>query len=120
MAGELWQLDAFILELRGPFARSGPTFLYKPVRLKGRYYALEDERTRAHSAYRVSNPDKGLSLFRLARQLSNHSPWFSAWRDNSGYIPMVDGALFTIRFNAAGLLVRPENDAAQDAIRPRE
>ena len=117
IAGDLWQMDARIIKWKGPFAALGGTPLYKLDRLQGRYYALEDERIRARSVYAVSNPDVGFDLWTSFKTLSRHSPWFDAEYGSATYLPMADGALFSVRLTFAGMIARPENDRAELAVK---
>jgi hypothetical protein len=117
IAGDLWQMDARIIKWKGPFAALGGTPLYKLDRLQGRYYALEDERIRARSVYAVSNPDVGFDLWTSFKTLSRHFPWFDAEYGSATYLPMADGALFSVRLTFAGMIARPENDRAEMAVK---
>lgn len=120
IAGDLWQMDARIIKWKGPFAAAGGTPLYKLDRLQGRYYALEDERTRARSVYAISNPDVGFDLWSTFNKLSRHFPWFDAEYGSATYLPMADGALFSVRLTFAGMIARPENDRADMAVKEWE
>ena len=120
IAGDLWQMDARIIKWKGPFAAFGGSPLYKLDRLQGRYYALEDERTRARSIYAVSNPDVGFDLWHSFKSLSRFSPWFDAEYGSATYLPMADGALFSVRLTFAGMIARPENDRAEIAVKEWE
>lgn len=120
MAGDLWQMDARIIKWKGPFAAMGGTPLYKLDRLQGRYYSLEDERTKARSIYAISNPDVGFDLWRLFKNLSRHVAWFDAEYGSATYLPMADGAIFSVRLTYAGMIARPENDRAELAVKEWE
>lgn len=120
IAGDLWQMDARIIKWRGPFAAVGGTPLYKLDRLQGRYYALEDERSRSRSVYAISNPDVGFDLWNAFHKLSRHFPWFDAEYGSATYLPMADGALFSVRLTFTGMIARPENDRADMAVREWE
>jgi len=120
IAGDLWQMDARIIKWKGPMAAAGGTPLYKLDRLQGRYYALEDERTKARSVYAVSNPDVGFDLWTAFNQLSHQFPWFDAEYGSATYLPMADGALFSVRLTFAGMIARPENDRAEMVVKEWE
>lgn len=120
IAGDLWQMDARIIKWKGPFAAAGGSPLYKLDRLQGRYYALEDERTRARSVYAISNPDIGFDLWNAFHKLSRYFPWFDAEYGSATYLPMADGALFSVRLTFVGMIARPQNDRAERAVQEWE
>lgn len=120
IAGDLWQMDARIIKWKGPMAAVGGSPLYKLDRISGRYYALEDERSKARSVYAVSNPDVGFDLWSAFNDLSRYIPWFDAEYGSATYLPMADGALFSVRLTFAGMIARPENDRAELAVREWE
>jgi hypothetical protein len=43
-------------------------------------------------------------------------PWFDALYGSATYLPMADGALYDIRVSPTGLVARPLNQAARDAV----
>ena len=120
IAGDLWQMDARIIKWKGPLAAVGGTPLYKLDRLQGRYYALEDERSKARSVFAISNPDIGFDLWSTFNDLSHSFPWFDAEYGSATYLPMADGALFSVRLTFAGMIARPENDRAEMVVKEWE
>lgn len=116
MTGDLWRLDARIIRWNGPLASPGGLPLYKLDRLQGRYYSLEDEQRHTRNLYLISNPDVGFKLWPAFRMLSRHSPWFETGYGSAAWLPMADGALFSLRLTASGIIARPENEPAQVAI----
>lgn len=120
IAGDLWQMDARIIKWKGPFAALGGSPLYKLDRLQGRYYTLEDERTKARSVFAISNPDVGFDTWEAFKGLSRHFAWFDADYGSATYLPMADGALFSVRLTFAGMIARPENDRAEIAVKEWE
>lgn len=117
IAGDLWQIDARVIKWKGPLAAFGAQPGYKLDRLQGRYYSLEDEQTRARSIYALSNPDIGFDLWSVLRGLSRHVDWFDAEYGSATYLPMADGAQFSVRLTASGMIARPENEQAEQAVR---
>ncbi len=118
--GDLWQVDARVIKWKGLLATLGGKPGYKLDRIQGRYYTLEDERTKERSVYALSNPDVGFDLWSVIDKLSNHIGWFDAEYGSATFLPMADGALFTITLTTNGLIARPENDRAIIAIREWE
>lgn len=120
IAGDLWQIDARIIKWKGPLAVLGGKPAYKLDRLQGRYYTLEDERTKARSLYALSNPDVGFDLWTWLDKLSHYIGWFDAEYGSATYLPMADGALFSVRLTNSGMIARPENDRAEIAVKEWE
>jgi len=118
--GDLWQVDARVIKWKGLLTMLGGRPGYKLDRIQGRYYTLEDERTKPRSIFALSNPDLGFDLWSALNKLSEHVHWFDAEYGSATYLPMVDGALFSINLTTSGLIARPENDRAIIAIREWE
>lgn len=117
MAGDLWQVDARVIKWKGLLAALGGQPGYKLDRLQGRYYSLEDEQTKPRSIYALSNPDIGFDLWSVLNQLSRHLAWFDAEYGSATFLPMADGAQYSIRLTASGMIARPENQQAEEAVR---
>lgn len=117
LAGDLWQMDARVITWKGPLARLGGAPGYKLDRLQGRYYALEDEQTKARSIFALSNPDIGFDLWTMLNWLSRHVDWFDAGYGSATYLPMADDAQYSVRLTASGMIAHPENAAAEQAVR---
>ena len=52
--------------------------------------------------------------------LSHHIAWVDAEYGSATFLPMADGALFTVKLSSTGLVARPENDRATIAIQDWE
>ena len=117
IAGDLWQIDARIIKWKGPLAALGGKPAYKLDRLEGRYYTLEDERSKARSVYELSNPDVGFDLWATLKKLSHYVGWFDAEYGSATFLPMADGALFSVRLTSSGMIARPENERAEMAVK---
>jgi len=117
IAGDLWQIDARIIKWKGPLAALGGKPAYKLDRLEGRYYTLEDERSKARSVYELSNPDVGFDLWSTLKKLSHYVGWFDAEYGSATFLPMADGALFSVQLTSSGMIARPENDRAEIAVK---
>lgn len=115
VAGDLWQVDAKIIKWHGLFSALGFVPGYKLDRLQGRYIALEDERTLERTVYALSEPDIGFDLWQTI-QSSEWLPWVDAVYGSATYLPMADGAIFSISLSHSGLVARPMNDRAELAV----
>lgn len=116
LRGDQWQLDARIVKWDGYLATLGIKPAYRLERLSGRYYDIEKETTAKRTAHRVHNSLYGLDVWNI---LNTHPEWVpvvDAVYGTATYLPMRDGALFEITLSNTGLVARPINAAAREAV----
>lgn len=109
--GDEWQLDARVLTWSGPLVVLGMEPVYRLDRIVGRYQAIEQEL----NARRTVIDLRGDSLW-SASTVSDWLPWINARFGSSVYLPMVDNGLFEVVLGARGLVARPVNEPARDAV----
>lgn len=110
--GDQWQLDVRLLTWKGPLAASGMMPLYRLDRLSGRYLSLEQERTAPRSVYSLAQS----RWFDLWQWLNQYSFWLDAHFGSAVFMPLSNGAVYSIRLTPKGLLAKPLNDAAEEAL----
>ena len=110
--GDQWQLDVRLLTWSGPLLVLGKESLYRLDRLSGRYLSLEQERTSPRSIYSLSES----SGFDVWSWLRNFNLWLDADFGSAVYMPMENGAVFSVVRTGKGLVARPVNDVAEEAI----
>lgn len=115
LRGDDWQLDARVLKWKGLATVLGLDAVYRLDRLEGRYRNAGQERNDYHSVVELS-ADAGLDLWTLAQRNAVWLPWVDAGYGSATYLPMADGAQFTVSLSPTGLLARPVNPAAQAAL----
>jgi hypothetical protein len=115
LCGDEWQVDARVLKWRGMAILLGFNTLYRLDRLSGRYRDITQERTELHTVHSLSE-EKGLDLWMIGRRYAHWIPWVDAVYGSATYMPMVDGASYTVSISSTGLLARPSNDIARKAI----
>ncbi|MDE2148928.1 MAG: hypothetical protein KGJ55_03635 [Gammaproteobacteria bacterium] len=114
LAGDDWQLDARVVKWKGWVTLLGLPPLYRLERLSGRYEDLHQAQTTPPSIVGLA-ADPGLPLAELGRL----APWLSlvdARYGSSAYLPMADGAEYTVTLGNAGLIARPANAAAEKTV----
>ena len=116
LQGDEWQLDARILRWEPTLQLLGLDTLYRLERLGGRYHQIDDELHRPRTAYSMAN-EQGLDIWSLAHDYQKWLRWIDAYYGNGAYLPMHDGARYIIAINQYGLIARPDNEMAQQAIR---
>lgn len=114
LKGNLWQLDARIIKWKGVFSLLGVHPGYQLDRISGRYVSLEAERSRERTVYSLHREGLGFDLWHSARKGWN--PLIDARYGSATYLPMVDGAIFEVTLSSTGLVGRPLNGAAEDAM----
>jgi hypothetical protein len=115
LRGDEWQMDARVLKWRGIAVLIGFDTLYRLDRLSGRYRDITQERTGQRTVYGLSE-EEGLDLWTIARRYAHWIPWVDALYGSATYMPMVDGASYTVSVSSTGLLARPNNEIARKAI----
>ena len=115
LRGDEWQIDARVLKWRGMAILLGFNTLYRLDRLSGRYRDITQERTEQRTVHSLSE-EKGLDLWTVGRRYAYWIPWVDAVYGSATYMPMVDGASYTVSVSSTGLLARPSNDIGRKAI----
>ncbi len=115
LRGDDWQIDARVLKWRGIAALLGFDTLYRLDRLSGRYRDIDQEKTAPRTVYSLSE-EKGVDLWLMVKKFKGWIPWVDALYGSATYMPMVDGASYTVFVSFTGLLARPSNDIALKAV----
>ncbi len=115
LRGDEWQIDARVLKWRGMAVLIGFDTLYRLDRLSGRYRDITQERTGPRTVHSLSE-EQGLDLWMISRRYARWIPWVDALYGSATYMPMVDGANYTVSVSSTGLLARPNNDIARKAV----
>lgn len=113
--GDQWQLDARVLKWK-PWANVvGLDASYRLERLSGRYADVAAERTAPRSVHQLAaNP--GLDLWALAQEYGKTVPVVDTLYGSGAYMPMADGASYQVTMSQSGLVARPSNAQAQQAV----
>ncbi len=114
--GDEWQVDARILKWRALATWIGFDTVYRLERLAGRYRDLEKERAEPRTVYLLSD-DPGLDVWSLARRYAGWLPVVDTLYGSSTYLPLADGARYTVTVSPTGLVARAANEAAKNATR---
>jgi len=115
LRGDEWQVDARVLKWHAFANLVGFDTVYRLERIGGRYTRIEDERAQARTVYAL-NPPQRIDPWELAHRYRSWLPWLDALYGSATFLPMADGALYEIKVSQSGLIARPLNQAARDAV----
>jgi hypothetical protein len=115
LRGDEWQIDARVLKWHAFANLVGFDSVYRLERIGGRYTRVEDERSQPRSVYSL-NPPQLIDPWDLLHRYHSWVPWMDALYGSATFLPMADGALYEIKVSQSGLVARPLNQAARDAV----
>src|SRR6202140_1912620 len=115
LRGDEWQVDARVLKWHAFANMVGFDTAYRLERISGRYTRIEDERAQPRTVYSL-NPPQRIDPWNLAHRYRSWLPWLDALYGSATFLPMADGALYEIKVTQSGLMARPLNQAARDAV----
>jgi hypothetical protein len=113
--GDEWQVDARVLKWRAFANLVGFDAAYRLERISGRYTRVEEERTLSRTVYDLNTPGR-IDPWELVHRYRSWLPWMDALYGSATFLPMADGALYEIKVSQSGLIARPLNQAAREAI----
>ena len=116
MRGDEWQIDARVLKWRPAATIAGFDTLYRLERLSGRYGDIIQERTAKRTVHALAVTDEPVDLWDLAKRYHSYVPLVDALYGSAAYVPMAEGAEYTVTVSATGLVIRPGNEAAKKAV----
>ncbi len=119
--GDEWQLDAQVLTWQGVATLFGLDANYRLHRISGRYIDITEEQQRRHSAYSLVKKtalgdSEKLDLWQFANKHRQWLHWVDAAYGSAVYLPMTDGAEYRVAISRTGLIARPANAAARQAV----
>jgi len=115
VSGDEWQLDSRIIKWKGWANVIGMDSYYRLDRLSGRYASIEQANTRLPTAHQLSDRN-GISVWDLKHMMQSKLPFLDAYYGQSIYLPMKHGARFSVSISQTGLVVRPANEIARQAL----
>ena len=119
--GDEWQLDAQVLMWQGVGTLLGLDANYRLHRISGRYVDIIDEQQRPRSVYSLVKQlayieDDRFDLWQFAHDHQDWLQWIDAVYGSAVFLPMSDGAMYSIAISRTGLIARPANDEARRAV----
>jgi len=115
LAGDEWQLDARVIKWHGWATVLGLDSDFRLDRIGGRYRDIAEERSAPRTVFELARPP-GLDVWDLARRFHAFLPWLDALYGSATYLPMADGAHYGVSISSTGLVARPLNREAREAV----
>lgn len=115
LLGNEWQMDARVVTWKPPATLLGLDPIFRLDRLSGRYAEVDDERAKLRSVHALSEPVT-MDVWQFARKYPKLMPGVDAHYGTATYLPMADQAIFEVTMTRTGLIARPVNEAAADAV----
>ncbi len=108
--GDQWQADARIIQVN---MRNVQPF-YRLERIQGRFVSIKQAKQQAHTVYKLYDK-QGEYVWTVLKQLQ-FSQLFRPQYGSSTFMPMVDGAAFSIALTINGLKSSPINQQARESL----
>jgi hypothetical protein len=115
LRGDEWQLDAQILTWHGYANLLGLDAYYRLHRLSGRYTDIKLERNAPHSVHSLAGEER-IDLWSYADEYRNWLSMVDATYGSAVFLPMNDAARYSISISRNGLVARPDNAVAKEAV----
>ncbi len=117
LEGDLWQLDARLLQWKGLAGLIGLQPGYRLEQLSGRFLAIEQQDAAQFTRVALSESLYGIDLWRWLRAGQHDLFLLDAEARRVNYLPMADGAVYSVSLTPAGLLAQPMTQAADQALK---
>lgn len=119
--GDEWQLDSQVLTWQGVATLFGLDANYRLHRISGRYLDINEERQKPRSVFSlIKTPalieNEKYDLWKFAHKYQSWLRWVDATYGSAVFLPMTDGARFQVSISRTGLIARPINSEARQAI----
>ncbi|WP_313084809.1 hypothetical protein [Pseudomonas sp.] len=116
LEGDLWQLDVQVLRWSGLAALIGLEPGYRLGMLSGRYLAVEQQDQAHHPYVKLEQSWRGIDVWGALRECRCTSVMLDAQLIRGSFLPITDGARYRIELTHTGLLAKPDNAVAEQAL----
>ncbi len=117
LEGDLWQLDARLLNWKGLASLIGLEPGYRLERLSGRFLAIEQQGEASQTQVTLAQSLYGVDFWRWLRTGQHDLFLFNPQAARVNWLPLADGAVFAVSLAPTGLLAKPMNAAAEQALK---
>ncbi|MEH6364755.1 MULTISPECIES: hypothetical protein [Pseudomonas] len=117
LEGDLWQLDARLFKWKSLAELIGMEPGYRLEKLSGRFLAIEQQQRARHQQVALAHSLYGIDLWRWLRLGQHDLLVFDAQAVRVDFLPIADGAQYSVALTPTGLLAQPVNPTAERALR---
>jgi hypothetical protein len=117
LEGDLWQLDVRTLQWKGLAALIGLEPGYRLQRLSGRYLAVEQQDQAPRPYAKLSSGKAGVDLWEWLQRCRCASLLIEPKLRRVSFLPIADGAVYTVEMTPTGLMAKPASSAAEQAMK---
>lgn len=113
--GEYWQLDARLLQWQDWISWFSVPTSYQLDRLSGRYERLEDEKSKERTVYDLKPVNQPFDFW----EVLSRSPWLpgiKAKLGNGTFLPLSDGAAYSLWVLHGSIFAKAENSIAKATL----
>lgn len=114
--GDQWQLDSRVIKWSNYAVRFGMKTGYRLDRLAGRYLSLNDERNKTRKVYSINESPAGIDSWLWLNNVDDFISFIDARYGSGVFLPMSDNGFYQISLTNSGLIARPLNQAAKEAV----
>lgn len=90
--------------------------VYRLDRMQGQYSSIKEDLEKERTVYPLRD-ERGLDVFALIKKRGGWLKTVDAFYGSGTYVPMIDGAAYQVIMTQNGLITRPDNDIARNALR---
>ena len=116
IAGDEWQIDVRIVKWKSWANLIGLDSYYQLDRISGRYRDIEQANVRQSIAHNLLKEERGLSIWKLKRLAGQKLTFLDTYFGQSVFMPMQDLARYKLSITQSGLVARPANEVANQAV----
>lgn len=117
LEGDLWQLDLHMLRWKSLAELIGLESGYRLERLSGRYLAVEQQNLARYGRVELSEKPLGVDIWQSLELGQRDMHLVDAQMLRVDYMPIADGAVYTVELAPTGLIAKPGNAAATEALK---
>jgi hypothetical protein len=117
LEGDLWQLDLHMLRWKSLAELIGLESGYRLERLSGRYLAVEQQNLARYGRVELSEKLLGVDIWQSLELGQRDMHLVDAQMLRVDYMPIADGAVYTVELAPTGLIAKPANAAATEALK---
>jgi hypothetical protein len=114
--GDQWQLDSRVIKWSAFATSLGINTGYRLDRLAGRYLSLDDERNKPRKVHALNETLAGVDTWLWLNQVDDTITFVDARYGSGVFLPMSHNSLYQIALTNSGLVARPVNQSAKDAV----